>query len=324
MIMILVTGATGRVGKELVAVLRRKRKYASNLRIITRDANSGRKQFGKKVQLIEADLSSPADFIPIAEACRGVDAIIHMAALIDYSASEEAMMDANLGSTLRLIEAARLQQKPPKIIFISSTSIYRGVSERKIDERTPPRPTNAYGRAKFLSEKAIRESGLKYVILRPPLVYGKGFRTGLEQVVRLIRKRRMALIGPGGNYIAHIHVSDLVGAILQALETRNVNQAFIVSSGECLTQKELFSMIAKQLHVPAPSIHIPRALAYAGAGIGNSLFVLFGKKPKIFKEYVHTLAESRVYETLKAKKMLQFKPRVKFREGIRDLIAGLG
>ena len=250
----------------------------------------------------------------------GVEQIIHLAALIDYSASEKEVFDANFESTRQLILAAKLQKIPPKIIFLSSTSIYRGVRGNIIDENTHPNPTNAYGKSKLASEKAIISSGLPYIILRPPIVYGKGFETGFGQIIRMIQKKRMPIIGNGTNFIPFIHISDLVDAITIAIGSNLENESFIVSSGEKFSQKQLYSIIAKNLGVAPPSIHIPKSIAYHGVGFAHMLYLLIGKKPRIFKEYVHTLAESKNYDISKARRLLGYAPKVKFQNGLKEII----
>jgi nucleoside-diphosphate-sugar epimerase len=321
--MILITGATGRVGKALIARLLSQKKYRGKIRVLVRDKSAARKNFGSKVQIYEGDLGSRHDFVAIAQACKNVDMIIHLAALMEYSAPEKDFIRVNVEGIKHLLNAAKLHGCKPKFIFLSSTSIYRGSKSHLINEHTIPRPTNAYGKSKFLAEEALKKSGVKYIILRPPIVYGPDFKTGFGQVIRAIRKGRMPIIGLGKNYIAHIHVDDLVDAINLAINAKIWGEDFLLSSGENKTQKELFTIIAQELKVKAPSLHVPKFLAYSGAGLIHFLFSLMGLKPRIFKEYVHTLAESRLYDISKAKSKLGFEPKVKIREGLRELIRNM-
>ncbi|MFH0971533.1 MAG: NAD-dependent epimerase/dehydratase family protein [Candidatus Micrarchaeota archaeon] len=321
--MILITGATGRVGRELLGRLLAEKKYRGKLRILAHNLFEAQKMYGSKVEIYQGDLSSEHDFIALAEACKNVDLIVHLAGLVDYSASGSEFMAANYHGTLKLIKAAKLQRKPPKFIFLSSTSIYRGAKSEQISEKTKPFPSNAYGRSKLAAEGALRESGLDYLILRSPIIYGKGFKTGIGDVVKLIKKRRMPILGNGNNHIAYIHISDLVDALVSAINSKLKNQEFIFSSGEAKTQNELFEAVAKELHVPSPRIHIPTSVAYLSTSAIRLLYRLLGLKPKIFKEYVHTLAESRVYNISKAKKMLHFRPKIKINDGIKEMILSM-
>ncbi|MEK6953871.1 MAG: NAD-dependent epimerase/dehydratase family protein [Candidatus Micrarchaeota archaeon] len=320
--MILITGATGRIGGALAKRLISSKKYKGKVRILVRDVLKAKTQFGSTVEIFEGDLASAHDFIAIAQACKGVDAIIHCAASVDYSLPEREMMQQNYFGTARLIKSAKLQKKSPKFIFISSTSIYRGV-DGEISEATPPKPFNAYGKSKLEAENALKNSGLNYIILRPSVVYGEGFKTGFAPVIKMIAKGRMPIIGFGKNHIPHIYLSDLVDAIILALESKLKHEDFIISSGEKITQLEAYGIIAKELGVSPPNLHFPKSISYFAAGLGHSLYLLLGKKPKIFREYVHTVAENKVINIGKATKLLHFRPKVGFKAGIKKLIAGI-
>lgn len=317
--MILITGATGRVGRELVYALQKNKKFAGKISLLVRDVAAAKKIFGPKITYYESDLNNDLDNAKIAKACNGVDNIIHLAGLIDYSASESQTMAVNFGGTARLLNAAKMQRKKPRILFLSSTSIYRGING-KINENTPPRPINAYGKSKLASEKAIMESGLNFVIIRSPLIYGSDFKTGFSLIIRAIKSGKMPIIGFGKNVISYIHISDLVCALILCLESKLKSGTFIVSSGESKTQKELYTQIAKMLNVSPPGLHVPKFVVYSGAGLAHSLYRFFGKTPKVFREYVDTLADNREYDISKARKILHFQPKVPLEQGIKGLI----
>ncbi|MFH1257375.1 MAG: NAD-dependent epimerase/dehydratase family protein [Candidatus Micrarchaeota archaeon] len=318
--MLLVTGATGKVGRALIEALLKGKKWRNKIRVLVRKREEAGRAFGKNVQIAEADLSSGHDFIAIAEACKGVDEIAHLAALIDYGAPDEKLMRLNYRGTEMLIRAAKLQKKPPKFIFLSSTSIYRGVKEEIVGEKTKPCPLNAYGRSKLLAENALKESGIPYIILRSPIVYGKGFTEGFSRVIKMIKRGRMVIIGKGDNPIPHINIGDLVKALELCINSKVENEDFIVASSERLTQEQMYAILAKALHVPAPKLHVPKAVAARAIEGISAIYRLLGKKPKIFKEYVHTLADRRVFNTAKAQKMLHFRSSIPLREGVLELL----
>ncbi len=318
--MILITGAIGRVGKALISKLLEQKRYRGKIRVLVRNSRKATDAFGKKVKIYEADLTSEHDFAAIAEACRNVELIIHLAATLDYSLSEKEMMRTNYEGMLRLLKAAKLQKQLPRFIHLSSSSLYRGVRGITINEHTPPFPTNSYGRSKLKAESALKSSGLDYIILRPPIIYGAGFHTGFADVLKLIKKERMFIVGDGKNYLPHIHISDLLDAILLAMKSKLKKQEFVIASREHITQSQAYGMFAKVIGVRPPGIHIPLVVADAAAGVAHALYVLFGKKPKIFKEYIHTLAQNRIYDISKARRLLGFEPKVGLKPGIRNLV----
>jgi len=320
--MLLITGATGRVGQELVrSLLKRNEKF----RILSHDAANACRVFGKNIEIIEADLTTPLSFPAIERACRGVDCIIHLAALVDYSASEKETMLANFFSTQQLIKAAEMQgeEKKPRFVFLSSTSVYRGTSASLMDEKIQRRASNAYGRSKLAAEKALEKSSLDFIILRSVMIYGKSFHEGFSDVIRRIKEGRMHIIGKGDNIVPFIHVSDVVQAIELAINSKVKREDFIITSGESWTQEGLFADIAKRLGVSAPIKHTPKMLAYLFADFGALKARLTGGK-KFYREYIFTLCENRRFSTEKAKRLLKFNPEVKFGNGIKEVLNALG
>jgi UDP-glucose 4-epimerase len=322
--MLLITGATGRVGRALILELLKEKGWRNRIRVLVRDPSEAKRVFGKRVEINEADLSSEHDFIAVAEACKGIDQIVHLAAIVDYGAPDKDMVRLNYRGTEMVIRAAKLQKRSPKFIFLSSTSIYRGVKEEVVTEKTKPHPQNAYGRSKLLAETALKESGLPYIILRSPIMYGKGFMEGFSRVIKLMRKGRMVVIGDGKNQIPHIHIGDLVKALEACISSKITDEDFIVASSEKLTQEQMYGVLAKAMRVRPPKIHVPRAIASSLIGGIFAIYRLFGQKPKIFKEYVHTLADRRVYNTAKAQKMLHFRSGIPLKEGVLELLQKKG
>ncbi len=321
--LVLVTGATGRLGRLLVGRLLERKRYQNKLRLLVfpGENEKARSLFGSRVQVVEHDLLAD-DFIGLAEACNGISSVVHLAGLVDYGASEQVLMKANYEATLRLVMAAELKHVQ-RFVFVSSTSIYRGVKLAEgdwINEHTLPAPTNAYGRSKLLAEKALEHSRLDYIIIRPPIVYGPGFTPGFSLVAHLLKKARLPFIGNAENHVAFIHVNDLVQALVLALECKNGRQSFIVTSGEQLTQKELLTGFANALGVPPPRRHVSFSVASHAFSLLAWKDRLLGKRQRFYKEYLHTLCEERRYDISKAKKGLGFHPAVSFKEGVRRFV----
>ncbi|MFH1200033.1 MAG: NAD-dependent epimerase/dehydratase family protein [Candidatus Micrarchaeota archaeon] len=320
---VLVTGANGRLGLMVVKELARKKVPVRAVILPGSDACAIE---GLCKEFYEIDLSDASNFQKIRAACRGTTAIAHLAGLVDYSASPSRLMENNFFSTSQLASAAQCEGVK-RFVFVSSTSIYRGVKllpGEKISEKTPPRPQNAYGESKLAAENALRASFLEYVILRPPIVYGPGFQDGFRQVVGGIRAGKLPFIGSGSNCVAFIHANDLSSAVVAAISCRAVREEFIVTSGESFTQAQLFEAVAAQVGTRAPSRRIPRRIAYLAAALNSAKSRLLRQKNKFPAEYVHTLSEHREYDISKARALLKFVPKVKFASGLAAFIASLG
>ncbi len=320
---ILVTGGTGRLGR---VVVRRLLERGHELRLVVRSVSKARELLAKtgiakKIGLVEADLAggSAESMKKLFEACKGIGTVVHLAAQVDANAPEKELIGANLDATVHLLDAAKAA-KVKRFVFCSSTSVYKQVLRQPINESHPFTPTNAYGRSKAAAEAVVRASGIPFIILRPPLIYGPGFDTGFGSVVRMIRKRRMVVVGGGKNRIALVHVEDAARAFVLACEAgkKVENQDFIIS-GESVGQEDCLRLVAQALKVPAPNVHVPKHALLAGAAVVEKFFPLIGKKPFVRRDYIDTLGEDRVFSTKKAEKLLGWNPEIRLKDAVRSV-----
>lgn len=314
---ILVTGATGRLGRHFVTAFLRKRP-AARFRFLVRD----RSKAPASGDVVELDLAR-ADQASLEEACCGVDIVVHLAALVDFSANESEIMLQNYEATKKLIDAAKTAGVK-RFVFCSSTAVFKKLRYLPADEKHPYTPTNAYGRSKQLAEEYLKKSGIEYVILRPATIYGPGFMSGFEGVVGAIGRGKMKIVGSGNNHIPLVHVDDVAEAFILAIRNENAkNEDFNLVGDESLTQRELFGLVAKKLDVAQPSRHVPVMLAYVVAGIRELEAAVTGSRPKMMREYVDVISDDRVFSNEKAKKMLGFSPQVTVELGIGEFIRSL-
>lgn len=303
---ILVTGATGRLGKVFVKAFLEKHPE-TRFRFLVRDKS---RIPDSSQESVELDLAR-ADQDSLVEACSGMDVVVHFAALVDSSAPERELMLQNYEATKRLIDAARIAGVK-RFIFCSSVSVFRNT------------PGNAYGRSKLLAEEYLKKSGIEYVILRPAIIYGPGFREGFEQVINGIRNEKMAIIGSGGNHIPLVHVDDVARAFVLAIEREDVkNEDFDIVGDEKPTQAELFALVANKLGVKPPTRKIPKSIAYLLVSIDALKARITKKRPKMLRDYVDVISEDRVFSNGKAKKLLGFAPKVTIEQGLGEFIRSL-
>jgi len=169
--MILVTGATGFIGTAFVKAL-----VASGEkpRILVRNASTERMD---GAETVEGDLLS----IPSLEnATKGVNAVVHLAGLVSYSATKSELFATNVAGTLNLLNACK-KTNVKRFVFASSVAVY-GKHTGPISEDTPTRPLNDYGNSKLVAESYVMESGMECIILRFAPVYGAGSKQWMENI----------------------------------------------------------------------------------------------------------------------------------------------
>jgi nucleoside-diphosphate-sugar epimerase len=164
---VLLTGALGSIGLAALAALLDE---GHNVVAFDLQSRRGRKLaagFDGRVRFVWGDIN---DSETMRSALQGVDAVIHLAAIIPpYSErNPELTRRVNLDGTRSLIADMEASATANRLIFASSIGIFGDVQDREPPLRvdTPVAPTDEYGRQKVACEHAIRQSQLQWSILR--------------------------------------------------------------------------------------------------------------------------------------------------------------
>jgi UDP-glucose 4-epimerase len=280
---ILVTGASGFVGRPTVAALARAG-YA--VRAATRKKTPSFPAGVKRV--VVPDFTEPVDWDTVV---RGVDIVVHAAGLAHADSSEipEARFDrVNRAATQELCNAAA-RAGVKRFIFISSVRAQIGASAaHTVHETDEPLPTDAYGRSKLAAEFAVRASSVPFTILRPVVIYGPNARANIRSLVRLASLPLPLPFAGLTNRRSLLGVDNLISVVLFALANpATAGETFLVADPRPTTIQEIFTMLRRAqgrrpglVHVPPNVIRL--GLRAVGCGslwhrIGGELVVDTGK-----------------------------------------------
>lgn len=150
---VLVTGATGRVGANLV---RRLRQAGAGVRAMVMPGDRQAAKLGSDVEVVEATLT---DQPAIDAACRGVTHVVHLAAqMVRGETPVDRYYDINALGTLRLLEGVVRAGGVERFVLTSTDGTYRPGNPPRVplSEDTPQRPADYYGTAKLLGEVILR------------------------------------------------------------------------------------------------------------------------------------------------------------------------
>jgi nucleoside-diphosphate-sugar epimerase len=144
------------------------------------------------------------------------DAVVHCAAAIPSAVhDDDELMRINIESSRRIFDQA-LSATSPAIIFCSSMSVYGHVDDDVVNEATPPRDPNAYGRSKLECERLLDElsrahSGLRALSIRLPGVVGPGSHDNFlsDTRARLAAGEQVVVRNPQSLFNNVIHIDDL-------------------------------------------------------------------------------------------------------------------
>lgn len=257
---ILVTGATGFVGRRLCrALLDRGDEVIAAVR----------KPSANNALPTGVEFYAAGDIGPDTSWNKGVlksiDAVVHLAArvhVMNDTAKEPAaeFQKVNVAGTERLIRAAAATAK--RFVYVSSLHAVRTLTDELLTEESTCSPESDYGKSKLRAEEVVRqvgeETGIETVILRPPPVYGPGNLGNLLRLFEAVRNGRMLPLRMVKNQRSLIYVENLVDALVACVQHPNAaNETFLVSDGRPVSIGELvratataFGMKPKLLPVP--------------------------------------------------------------------------
>ena len=268
---VLVTGATGFVGREVCRYLRQKGHTVTGT---TRDQNLTLGPENIPLSHVR-EFKNGMDWSP---AVSGVDAVVHLAARVHQviDRSEDPLSEyrrVNLDGTKTLaIAAAAAGVK--RLVFLSSIKVNGELTKGEpFSEDDHPAPVDAYGVSKWAAEKALTdvasEHGMAAVILRSPLVYGPHVGGNFAVLARAVIKKRPMPLCAIANRRSLVYVGNLASAISLCLDHPDApGETFLVSDGEDVSTGELVRRMAKATSIrnwlfycPVWLLHVAGTLA---------------------------------------------------------------
>jgi nucleoside-diphosphate-sugar epimerase len=261
---VLVTGASGFIGRALVADL------AAAGRPVRAAMRQPADVFARSVEVVAvSDLTRPVEWRALL---KGIETVVHLAGIAHAGPeiAETAYDRVNRLATVELAEAAQ-RMGVRRLVFASSVRAQSGpVADRLLVESDPPQPTDAYGRSKLAAENALRQSGVPYTILRPVLVYGPGVKGNLARLLQLAGKPWPLPFGGFSNRRSVLARQNLVGAIHFALESpATAGETYLVADPEPVTLAEIVTAMRAGLGRRPGLVSIPispLAMALKAAG----------------------------------------------------------
>ncbi|WP_309680826.1 SDR family oxidoreductase [Polaromonas sp.] len=268
--MILVTGATGFVGRALIDLLV---KRGRSVRAAMRRAGAFTAAGASVVTV--GDLSAQTDW---SAALAGVDAVVHAAARVHVmqDAAADPLVEfrrVNVQGTLQLARRAAAGGVR-RFVFISSVKVNGEATEpgHPFTAGDASAPLDAYGISKMEAEQGLREiaaqTGMEVVIIRPPLVYGPGVKANFRAMMRWLARGVPLPLGAIHNRRSLVALDNLVDLMVTCVDhPAAANQTFMVSDGEDLSTTQLLQRMGRALGRPARLIPVPAILLKVGAAL---------------------------------------------------------
>lgn len=250
--MILITGATGYIGRHLVARLVAQ---GERPRCLVREVNSAKRILpAAKVELVAGTTTSLAS---LDAAVAGIDTIIHTAFLTaDKKQSPGNEYEkTNVQGTANLIKAAK-KAGVSRIIEISGLG-------------TKPDKPGSYMQGRYLSEKMLKESSLNWTIIQPSVLFGKNapFIKGLADLIRTAPV--VPLIGGGTIMFQPVWVEDVVTVIIKVVEDpqHTTNRIYTIGGPAYYSFSQIIDVLLVTMRKQRIKVPAPMPLVAVGAAV---------------------------------------------------------
>jgi UDP-glucose 4-epimerase len=312
---LLVTGASGFLGSEIVAFAR---KSGWAVRALHRRPSA-------QVEGVENFQCDLRDTAQLSKATEGMTAIVHAAGLAHVFGSSAGdfnrFIEVNEIGTGNLIDAA-LQSGVPNVVLVSSVSVYGSYPGSECNETVPCHPRGAYAISKRRGElRAIERMARgpgSLVILRFTTIYGEGDRGNVAKLIDALDRGRFIWPGSGQNQKSLIYKEDAARACLCALDRPVSGTDVFNVSAQPATMKEIVTAICQALGRPVPRVGVPLSLLRAAGAISRVLGDP-GRLDNRLQKFIH----DDVYTAEKFENSFSFFPSISLSDGMHREVGSL-
>ena len=317
---LLVTGAAGFIGGDL---FKRHTEYGLDVvgTVHFEEELTQLREEGYRVELL--DLASEVSWL---ELLQGIDILFNIAALFQEVEKAESMYrKVNVDGTLKLVKEAN-EAGVKRFVHCSTVGVHGHVKEIPCTEESPYNPMDEYHRTKLEGELAVldyartlADDGMIVTVNRPAMVYGPG-DVRMMKLFTTIASGKFRMIG-SGEILAHLgHIDDQTDSfLLCAVKPRkNVHlESFNIASEKQITLNNLVALIADAAGVKVSKLKIPVGPVWFAGLLCEGICRPLGIKPPIFRRRVGFFTHNRAFDLSKAKKLINYNPKVSDKDGTR-------
>lgn len=318
---VLVTGATGALGSALVRALT--------------VAGFGVKALVRRPQASASPghewcVGDLADRASLDRAVAGVDAAVHLAALLHVTNPAPELRAeyhrVNVEGTQSLTDAA-VRAGVRRFLLASTTSVY-GPRPEAADESTPPAPDSWYAESKLAAEAVAlanhQPGAFDVSVLRLSAVYGPRIKGNYQRLLHALAAGRYLPLGSGLNRRSLVYEEDAAAAFVTALShPAAAGRIFNVTDGTPHRLRDIVGAMCRALGRAEPKIAMPVRPAIVGVRVLERLARAVGRTPPITAATLAKYLEDSAVDAGRIARELAFMPRVDLEAGWRNTVQAL-
>jgi UDP-glucose 4-epimerase len=320
--LILITGATGSVGPRVVHSLHQ---AECQIRTFSVDTPAS----GMFPQSVEVLIGDVTDQVAIQSAIRGVDAVVHMAALLHIVNPPPELREkyerVNVGGTATVVEAA-IKAGVKRVVLFSTIAVYGPSDGCVLNEMSPTHPDTFYAQTKCAAEQIVlnargADGQPLGTVLRLGAVYGSRIKGNYERLTHALAHHRFIPVGNGLNRRTLVYDKD-VGrtAVLAVSLPAAAGRIFNVTDGEFHPLNEIIESICFALGRKPPRFSLPSGIIRSVAGATEGGYHIFGLRSPITPEMIDKYTEDIAVNGRLIQKELGFLPQYDLQTGWEETI----
>jgi nucleoside-diphosphate-sugar epimerase len=313
---VFVTGGTGFTGAALV-----ERLLDDGHTVSVLDKNPGIALGRLEQRGAQIVLGSVTDRELVRQCSEGAEVVQHLAAAFrELNVPESVYKDVNVEGTRVVMEEA-IRAGARKVVYCSTQGIHGHIENPPGDENSPIAPADYYQQTKYEGELVVREfdpKDIEFTIIRPTAIYGPGDPGRFLMIYKRVKKGMFPMFGKGVTYYHPVYIDNLVDAFILAMAPGvGAGDAYIIADEEYFPIEELVARVGKAIDVKVSIPHFPITPLIIAGHVCEKVCKPFGITPPIFPRRVDWFRQVRAFKIDKAKKELNYVPRVGIDEGLR-------
>lgn len=319
---ILLTGTTGAVGPLVVKALH---DAGYSIRTLSIDPPP----VGIWLDGVEVHVGDVTDSSAVRAVMDGVDAVVHMAALLHIvnppPEMHEKYVRVNVGGTATVVEAA-IKADVQRVVLFSTIAVYGPSGGRVLNEMSPVRPDTIYGHTKLDAEQIVlnarRADGVPLgMVLRFGAIYGSRIKGNYERLTQALSRKRFIPVGNGLNRRTMIYDKDVGRAVVQVVShPAAAGCLYNVTDGGFHNMNEVIESICIALGRKPPRISLPAGPVRTVVGLIAKVAGFLGKVAPVTRETIDKYTEDIAVDGSLFQKEIGFAPQFDLKAGWVDAV----